>query len=586
MVRVQPERTTVDRLFDYLVPQGMVVSVGERVRVPLGGRKVGGWVVAAGVTPPSGVKLRALVASRGLGPSPELVDLAAWAAWRWAGPLRAFLGAASPPTIVRAPSPPPGGSGARTTGVGVSSPTRASLEGEEAELVREAIAKGAAVIRDGAAADPWPYVRAVLATLGGRGSVLVLVPQKAGVDRLEALLRADGIDTAKLPGGWARATGGAAVVLGSRAGAWGPASGLAAVVVVDVHDEAWKETRAPTWDAVEVSLERARRAGAAWIGLSCCPPPNLAHAIGVVGVSRAKERAGWAPLGIVDMGKLDPRTGLLSGAVVDLARRATPESPAILVLNRKGRASMTACGSCGELSRCEGCGTALRQDAKQGELSCPLCGLSRPVVCAACGSLRLKLVRPGVSRLAEELGALVRTPVVEITSASPPGEGEGAGVIVGTEAALHRIGRASGVAFLDFDQELFAAHHGAGQAALCLLATASRAVRGRAGMVVVQTRARGHEVFEAVLHADPGRFLHSELARRRDLSLPPFSALALIGGAGAADWVGRIDSVEVAPLDEARWLVRAGSHEELSNALGNAGKPPPRTRVEVDPIRV
>ena len=40
-----------------------------------------------------------------------------------------------------------------------------------------------------------------------------------------------------------------------------PMPDLAAVVVIDEHDERFKEERTPAWHAREVALERARRAG-------------------------------------------------------------------------------------------------------------------------------------------------------------------------------------------------------------------------------------------------------------------------------------------------------------------------------------
>ena len=47
VARVVPDVTGVDKIFDYLVPEALAetVRVGVRVRVPLHGRNVAGWVV-------------------------------------------------------------------------------------------------------------------------------------------------------------------------------------------------------------------------------------------------------------------------------------------------------------------------------------------------------------------------------------------------------------------------------------------------------------------------------------------------------------------------------------------------------------
>ncbi|MHB1445574.1 MAG: primosomal protein N' family DNA-binding protein, partial [Acidimicrobiales bacterium] len=84
-----PDVAGIDKEFDYSVPADLdgLVAVGTSVRVPLHGRRVAGWVVADRVLPPPGVRLLAVRAVRGLGPAPEVVELARWAAWRWAGRL-------------------------------------------------------------------------------------------------------------------------------------------------------------------------------------------------------------------------------------------------------------------------------------------------------------------------------------------------------------------------------------------------------------------------------------------------------------------------------------------------------------------
>ncbi len=109
-VRVRTEVAALPKTFDYAVPPewGHDVRVGSRVRVPLHGRSVRGWVVEDDVATQPGVDLLPLKSWLGWGPPPPLVELAEWAAWRWAGPASFFLRVASPATVVRTlPGPPP-----------------------------------------------------------------------------------------------------------------------------------------------------------------------------------------------------------------------------------------------------------------------------------------------------------------------------------------------------------------------------------------------------------------------------------------------------------------------------------------------
>lgn len=563
-VRVLPDVAAIDKTFDYLVPEalGDQVRVGTMVRIALAGRRVGGWVVEDDVEPPAGKRLVALAKVTGWGPPPDLVDLARWAAWRWAGRQATLLRTASPPVAVRGLPPPP--------------PPRppAAVVGED-DLVRDAFARGRAVVRLPPAVDPFPYIAAAAA----RGPALVLAPSIARAAHVAGRLRRQGTTVALAPRDWARAAAGGATVVGARAGAWAPVPGLAAVVVLDAHDEVYQEERAPTWNAWQVAAERARRAGVPCVAVSPCPTLELLQWGELLVPSRAQERSGWPVVDIVDRRQDDPRAGLYSERLVAALRGG---GRVVCVLNRKGRARLLACAACGELARCTTCDGAVEQD--DDELRCRRCGTVRPLVCASCGSQRFKNLRAGVTRVREELEALAGVPVAEVTGDSEVEPN--AAVLVGTEAVLHRVPQADVVAFLDIDQEILVPRFRAAEQALALLARAARMVGGRGGRVLVQTRLPQHEVLTAALHADPGRVAGAEGERRRALGFPPFSALALVSGEAADEYVAGlpVHLDRLGPAD-GRWLVRAPDHETLCAGLADTPRPTGRVRVEVDPLR-
>jgi primosomal protein N' (replication factor Y) (superfamily II helicase) len=569
VVRVLPDARSLDKAFDYLVPEDLAarVRVGTMVRVPLHGRRVRGWVVEDEVSPPDGVRLLALAGVAGEGPPAELVELAAWAAFRWAGPRAAFLRTASPPTLVRGLPP---------------RPPSASPGEAPSELLDEVVRAGRAVVRLPPAADPLDLVAAMAA----RGAVLVVTASLASAADVVDRLRRLGATVAHVPAEWARAAAGGCTVVGARAAAWAPVPALAGAVVVDAHDEALQEERAPTWSAWRVAAERAARAGVPCALVSSCPTPEHLAWGRLITLSRNVERAGWPPVVVVDRRREDPRAGLYSGRLVDLLRRG---GPVACVLNRRGRARLLACAACGELTRCEACGGAVQQ-GDAATLSCGRCGLVRPLVCQTCGAQRLKTLRVGISRAAEELAALAGTEVGEVSAATERVPDRR--VLVGTEALLHRLParwHGGAVAFLDFDQELLAPRFRAGEQALALLARAARAVgpRDAGGQVLVQTRVPGHEVLAGAVHADPGRSSGPEAARRAELRLPPAVALALVSGPGAAELVAALPgTVEVLGPDGNRFLVRAPDHQILSSAFATTPRPSARVRIEVDPARV
>ena len=557
------------------------VALGSRVRIPLHGRRVGGWVVADNVEAPPGVTPKDLTGASGLGPPPSVLDLAVWAAWRWAGPVASFLGTASPGRVVRLGSLPR----RPTPGEATPSPGGGSVGLVEASLAGE---PEASVIRLAPALDAGLLVLELVHRIGADG-VLVIAPSRLRAEQVVARLGAARVPVTLLPDGWPAARSGGTVVVGTRAAAWAPMERLSAAVVLDAHDEVYREERSPTWSAVDVVVERGRRDGAPVLMVSPCPTVELTEGRRLVTTDSEVERRGWPAVELVDRRVDDPRTGLYSDRLTEAARAelARPGGRVVCILNRTGRVRVLACGSCGAVARCTGCGGAVARPEADGPLACGRCGRERPPVCATCDSARLKSLRIGVSRATEELGALFGQTATEVT-ASTELHGTVGPLVMGTEAALHRVDHAGLVVFLDIDQHLLAPRFGAGEETLALLARAARLVGSRTGggRILVQTRIPDHEALRAAVAADPTMLSGPERDLRLTLGLPPFGALAGLSGAAAREYVERLrvaaGHLEISTLGEDRFLARAESHRALCDGLADAERPTGRLRIEID----
>jgi primosomal protein N' (replication factor Y) len=593
---VRADVAAVEREFDYLVPDELAsqISVGTIVRVPLHGRRVRGWVVADPVEPETEAgRLRPVLAAVSAGPAADVVELCRWAAWRWAGPLTAMLRAASPPNVVR-PGP-------------VAPPDTAVFPtGPVPLLSDDVLTRDVGLVEWPPATDRRDLVAALLAPTG---STVVVVPEGARLGSLVGhldrggrrvvVLRGDQPDAVRTQA-WASAREGACVVVGGRVAVLAPVPDLAAVVVLDEGDEALKEERAPAWHARDLAIERARRARAR---VTLVSPAPSADAIVVAGrparPDRGVERRGWPRLQVVDRRDERPDLGLLTEP---LARRLHDVlgrgRQAVCMVNRKGRARLLACAACGELVRCEVCGAAIGE--RDDGLACPRCDATRPRVCTRCGESRLRVVRAGITRLRDDLAALLpRATVAEVdasTDVVPDAD-----VLVGTEAVLHRVrapaARPVGmVAYLEFDQELLALRYRATEQALWLLARGARVV-GSDGLLLVQTRLPDHDVLRAVGARDPQLAIDPEVEVRRASGFPPFGGLAEL--TGVADAVGAaaavLSDLGVTVFGPSAWRSgsRALAHATSSDALCDAlvvatpeGRRHGRLRVEVDPLRV
>lgn len=572
VVRVLPDVVGIDREFDYVVPSAWEsdgrserVVVGSMVRVQLAGRRVAGWVTAVDVDPADGVRLAPLAKLSGIGPSAELVDLADWAAWRWAGRRVPFLRAASPERMVAAP---PG-----------RRPAPAVPAGPR-DVFDEAFDHGVATVRVAPADDGYDVALAACR----RGDALIVAADARRARHLAVALRRAGITVALAPDDWAAAAGGATVV-GTRSGAWMPMPELAAVVVIDEHDERLKEERTPAWHARDVALERAHRAGVPAVLTSPVPSLEALRAGPLLRRERSLERDDWPIVDVLDRRDDDPaKAGPFAERLVQHLPR---EKRIVCVLNRTGRARLLACAACGELVRTEDGTSIMRLDGD--ELVSTDAGERRPVICVHCGSTSLKTLRVGVERAGEELAALIGEPVDEVTATSV--DDPATRVVIGTEAVLHRVTAADVVVFLDLDQELLAVRQRAAEQAMGMLAHAARLTGGRAGggRIVVQTRQPDHEVITAARKGDPAIVAVAERDRRRALSLPPYGAQVAVSGSGAADLIesfGTVDGVQVRGPIADRWLIRAEALAPILDRLRETPRPTARVRVEVDPLRV
>ncbi len=644
VVQVLPDVPAVDRTFSYTVPERFAggVALGTRVRIVLHGRRVGGWIVAFGALPiAEGVTLRPLAGLSGWGPFPDVIELAAWGAWRWAGRRATFLRTASPRHVVRSlPEIDDAGWPPAERG-GAPDPPEERGRPDDA-VVDVAAGEHRGILRIPPCADTRPWVEALRrhdvrrATHNGQrpGQLLVLHPATDGAAAVAAYFRHRGVPVGLLPQEWDRAAAGVPVVVGTRVAAWASLPWLGRVVVLDAHDERHREERAPTWDGRVVAAERAALSGVACTLMTPCPTVEQLAWGELVTLPRPAEHQGWPVVEVVDRRGDDPRLGLFSERVVTAVRAAVAArgDPVVCVYNRTGAARLVACNGCGSLARCEVCdapvatarsgqeeaedqgrrGVSARARGEGRELVCPRCGARRPPVCASCGRRQMRVVQPGVGRVASALEALAGTPVVEIGKTSGPllaTDLPAGAVVVGTEAVLHRVHRAALVVFVDFDQELVAARFRAGEQAFARLVLAarlagSRRARGRPGArppagsadgrgrVLLQTRAPDHPVVRAAAAADPSILAQEDTATRRALALPPFSALAELSGPGAgelASWLGNECSpaVDVSGSHaQGRWLVRGPDHATVCDALRAAPAPRAHVRIDVDPTGV
>ena len=642
VVDVAPDH--LDRPFDYRVPDGAAVAVGQQVRVSFSGRRRDGWVVdlaeqpetaAARVQPLLAVHPAVLFDEAGL-------RLFRWVAGRYAAPLASVLRHALPPRVAgvereasRWPEATEATRALRPPCVGEHwRPYRASglLKAVSGPAGEEG-SSGAWWLRPLPGDDPAALVADLVARcLAGGRDALVLSPDPASALPAAALAQAPGA------GADLRATddaparyraflrgrlGHARVAVGERGGVFAPLRELGLVVVEDEANPAWKEQRSPRHHAREVALARAHLSGAVCVLLGDLPSAQLWRhlqdgLVRRVEADRAEERRRTPRVEVVD--RSDPRPGARRTRLSDAASRAISGAvrdgqAAVVLAVRGGEGAALACRSCGRRRECPVCAGSLKAPRNPGRVDsvnvtltqsthpgwvCAACGWAGPAFdCLACGADETSPLAAGAGRLAQELAkAHPDADVVRMEGFDAPGPQRLPAIGVMTRGSVVRRpdwlrGAPAAVVVLpDADALLNRPALDAAEDALRLWFAAAR----WSSHVVLQTAEPTHPAVQALVRWDPAGFWEREAERRAPLAFPPARSLirlvappdAVQDVAGALrDGLPPGDEV-LGPDPDGGLLVKSahlrGTLDALAPMRHAWAKADRKVRVDVDPL--
>jgi primosomal protein N' (replication factor Y) len=406
------------------------------------------------------------------------------------------------------------------------------------------------------------YVEAITASLELGRPVLLLVPEIALalpiVDRLRADLDAriallhSGLGEGERADEWRRVRAGTAdVVVGTRLAVLAPFSDLGLVIVDEEHEGTYKSDRTPRLQARDSAIRLAELAGAALVLGSATP------AVDTVGRVRAgtwrrvalPSRPSGAPphIEVVDLRAelAAGNHGLISSRLSEELAALDPPSGerAILVINRRGSASVVMCRDCGAVQTCPECDHPLVFHQAGMSLRCHHCGTAAPMAsrCPACASPRIRYLGGGTERVEREvrarfpglrIGRLDRDVVERKGAAERLIDAFSQGrldVLVGTSLVTKGldIPEVTLVGVVSADIALNLPDERAAERTYQLLAQAvGRAGRGdRPGLAIIQSYQPEHPAIQAVALADPAAFYDAELDSRRRFGSPPYGRL-------------------------------------------------------------
>jgi len=568
----------VDDGFTYEVPDNLSgLAIGDMVRVPLGGRKVRGYVTAVGEDS-ADRPLRPIASrsgSRGVFNDAMLQSLR-WVATHYVAPLSTVLSRCAPPNLPKKKARPIEDFGDRIEGPlaqwgerqAIGGRTRPAylLTGEPFEGIVSAMGPA---LRSGknviVTAPTVVEARAVAERLrvvfGDR--VLTATSDDPPIDRTASWIQI--------------ATPTASVVVGTREVAFWGSGAIGLAVVIEEGRRGYKSPQTPTYHVREVLRRRSVIERFALL-LTGAVPTTEAMSAGIEIIRQ--DRRIWPLVEIVDRTAETAFPGTIGERLRQAISSVGDTGTAFVLVPRRG--GTYRCSRCRELRTCPACGAILERNG-----ACARCGRVEQA-CPSCGGTRFEALGAGVPRTVDDLARTFGDQV------GPAGSGRR--IAVGTERDLVGLVPVDLVAVIDPDLWILAPNYRADEDALRLLVRGALAARpGRGRRAIVQTSLPEHPVFDALRSGDPIPFMESVLRSREETGFPPVGELiALETDADNAatlleDAAG--DAVLLGPAregDRDRWLIQGPDlgrvRIRLRGAVRQLRDGGSRVRVDADPV--
>ena len=366
----------------------------------------------------------------------------------------------------------------------------------------------------------------------GRG-VLLLVPEIALTPAVAALFRAtfgervaiqhSGLSDGERHDQWQRIRrGDVDVVVGTRSAVFAPVRALGLVIVDEEHDGSYKQEEAPRYHGRDVAIVRARQAGALAVLGSATPSMESFHnaqkgRYRLLALERRVLDRPLASVTIVDMREEYAANGpdvILSAPLVKaLGERLQRGEQSIVLLNRRGFATVVFCRQCAHTLECPNCSVSLTVHKAIRRARCHYCNYSMglPKACVKCAGPYLEQLGFGTERVEAEIRTTYpdvriarvdrdtmgrRGAITSLLSRFAAGELD---VLVGTQmiAKGHDFPRVTLVGVISADVGLGLADFRAGERTFQLLTQ----VAGRAGRGELAGRgARADAVSQSLQH--------------------------------------------------------------------------------------
>ena len=419
------------------------------------------------------------------------------------------------------------------------------------------------------------YIRLAARALTQKRRVLILVPEIALTPAAAAIfsgafgdrvaIQHSGLSDGERHDQWHRIRRGEIdVVVGTRSAVFAPLPDVGLIVVDEEHDGSFKQEESPRYHGRDVAVVRARNAGALIVLGSATPALETfenarSGRYRLVTMARRVMDRAMADVQVVDMQEQFAERGpdvVLSTPLEEALRAHVARGEqAVVLLNRRGFATVMFCRECGHTLECPNCSLSLTIHRGAARARCHYCNFAMPLPrrCVKCSGEFMEQTGFGTERVEAEIRALLpeaRVARVDrdtirrrgaIASVLAAMRARAIDVLVGTQmiAKGHDFPSVTLVGVVSADVGLGMPDFRAGERTFQLLTQVSgRAGRGdKPGIAIVQTLFPKHYSIQHATRQDYLGFFEDEMTFRRSMRYPPAASLinVVVRGSSAGD---------------------------------------------------
>ncbi len=342
------------------------------------------------------------------------------------------------------------------------------------------------------------------------------------------------------------------IVIGARSACFAPLNNIGLIIVDEEHSETYKQDDNPSYNMIDVILERAKYHNAKVI-LGSATPSIESKTYAIKGIyhqlylNTRINNLGLPSVSIVDMKEeiKHKNYSMFSLALKDAINKTLDNNKqVILLLNRRGYSTNIQCVSCGYVFKCDKCDIPLRYHQKDNKLKCHYCGrnIIKPDTCPKCGSDLIRFIGKGSEKLEEEVIKTFKNAKVarlDLDSTKYKGsldktliefKNHQYNVLVGTQIISKGLDFSDVdlVGIINADESLYYSDFRSNEKAYQLFTqVVGRSGRGEnLGQAIIQTYSPLNKTILYAASQDYKSFYNDEMKYRYEMSYPPYYYLA------------------------------------------------------------